>query len=443
VPTLFLTEVSADCSYFSLYYQCYLDIFCQILAYYKLKPVETKFINPEHAFVINFATTAYGYGVSLSRLEAAMKRFGKALGFTIQVMSNGSTAHFVFWQDVETQQQSYFVHLPAANPDLTKLVLLEDLGETVAAGVTSAPAGITRLKEIKGMPVKFGPWANTLAFGLIGAAVAVVFSSPWIDILFGGLLGALVYGIVILAGRLPWVGKSLEFVTAFVAAILANILAIVIPGSNPFVLVICAVAMFIPGFLLTMGLTEIMLHYTVSGINRLVNGIVITVKLFVGALIGTSIVQLLWTVPPATAPAAIPPIALWTFIALLYVGIALFLQVRPKDAVWVILVGLLTYAGMTLVNQLGFWQGPFLGALVLGLSGNVVARWKRLPATLVTLPGVMALMPGVIAYIGLFNMTASGVEALSTAAIQIMVTAIAIVIGVIVANTLVSPKLTL
>lgn len=441
--TLYLTEVSADCSYFSLYYQCYLDIFCQILAYYRLKPVETKFINPEHAFVIDFATTAYGYGVSLSRLEAAMKRFGKALGFTIQVMSNGSSAHFVFWQDVETQQQSYFVHLPAANPDLTKLVLLDELADSVIAGETSPSAGLTRLDEIKGMPVKFGPWVNALAFGLIGAAAAVIFSSPWTDILLGGLLGALVYGVVILAGRLPWIGKSLEFYAAFTAAIIANILAIVIPGSNPFVLVICAVAVFIPGFLLTMGLTEILLHYTVSGINRLVDGMVITVKLFAGALIGTLIIQQLWTVPPATAPAVIPSIVLWAFIALLNLGVGLFFQVRSKDAFWVILAGLLTYAGMTLGNQLGFWQGPLLGALVLGLYGNIFARWKKLPATLVTLPGVMALVPGIIAYIGLFNMTASGIEALTTAAIQILVTAIAIVIGVIVANTLVSPKLTL
>jgi uncharacterized membrane protein YjjP (DUF1212 family) len=405
--------------------------------------METKFVNQEHAFVINFATAAYGFGVSLSRLEAVLKRFGDTLGFTIEVTSTGSRAHFVVWRDVETQQQSYFVHLPAANPDLTKLVLLDELAGSVIAGETSPSAGITRLDEIKGMPVKFGLWANTLAFGLIGAAVAVIFSSPWIDILLGGLLGALVYGIVILVGRLPWVGKSLEFYSAFAAAIIANILAIVIPGSNPFVLVICAVAVFIPGFLLTMGLTEILLHYTISGINRLVDGMVITVKLFAGALIGTLIVQQLWTVLPAAPPATIQPIVLWTFIALLNIGVVLFFQVRSKDAFWVILAGLLTYAGMTLGNQLGFWQGPLLGALVLGLYGNIFTRWKKLPATLVTLPGVMALMPGVVAYIGLFNMTASGVEALTTAAIQILVTAIAIVIGVIVANTLVSPKLTL
>jgi uncharacterized membrane protein YjjB (DUF3815 family) len=132
------------------------------------------------------------------------------------------------------------------------------------------------------------------------------------------------------------------------------------------------------------------------------------------------------------------------FVAVLYVGVGLFFQVRPRDFVWVILVGMLTYTGMTLGNQIGFWQGPFLGAFVLGICGSVFARWRKLPATIVTLPGVMALLPGVVAYIGLLNTVAGGaVQAVTTAAWQILVTVTALLIGVIVANAIVSPKVTL
>jgi uncharacterized membrane protein YjjP (DUF1212 family) len=401
-------------------------------------------LNPDYDFAIELAKAAYGYGVSLHRLESVLARLGAAHGFSVEVIGRGTTAQFVFWQEEQERQHSYFVRLPPANPDLTKLVRIGELTDSVLAGEALPGEGIERLAEIDGAPARFGALANAVAFGLIGAAVAAIFASPWLDVILGGVLGVVVYGIVMLAGRLPWVGKALNFLSALVAAVLATGLAALLPGSNPFVLVICAIAVFIPGFLLTMGLNEILLHYTVAGINRMVDGIVITAQLFAGALIGAWITRQIWTVPPVADPAAIPLPVLMFFIALLYVGVALFFQTRPRDFGWVILVGVLTYAGMTVGNQLGFWEGPFLGALVLGICGNVFARWRKLPATIVTLPGVMALLPGVVAYIGLLNTVAGGgVQAVTTAAWQILVTVVALIVGVIVANTIVSPKVTL
>jgi uncharacterized membrane protein YjjP (DUF1212 family) len=406
--------------------------------------MENRSPDREHEFAIELAKAAYGYGVSLYRLESVLARIGAARGYTVELISTGSVAQFIFWQEEQERQHSYFVRLPAANPDLTKLVRIGELADRVQAGDTSPAEGIDRLAEIGRTPARFGPLANALAFGLIGAAAAVIFASPWIDVMLGGLLGVVVYGIVMLAGRLPRVGKALNFLSALVAAVLATGLAALLPGSNPFVLVICAVAVFIPGFMLTMGLNEILLHYTVAGIKRLVDGMVITVELFAGALIGASIARRIWTVPPVEDPVAISFPVLALFMALLYLGIALFFQVRPRDFGWVILVGLLTYAGMTMGNRFGFWQGPFLGALVLGICGNVFARWRKLPATIVTLAGVLALVPGVVAYIGLANSaTGGGVQALTAAAWQILVTVVALIVGMIVANTIVSPKVTL
>jgi uncharacterized membrane protein YjjP (DUF1212 family) len=217
--------------------------------------------NPEHEFAIELAKAAYGYGVSLYRLESVLDRLGAARGYNVEVMSSGSVAQLIFWQEEQERQHSYFVRLPAANPDLTKLVLTGELADSVQAGDTSPAEGIDHLAEIGGTPARFGALTNALAFGLIGAAVAVIFASPWIDVILGGLLSVAVYGIVILAGRLPWVAKALNFVSALVAAVLATGLAALLPGSNPFVLVLCAIAVFIPGFLLTMGLTILALYH--------------------------------------------------------------------------------------------------------------------------------------------------------------------------------------
>jgi uncharacterized membrane protein YjjB (DUF3815 family) len=203
------------------------------------------------------------------------------------------------------------------------------------------------------------------------------------------------------------------------------------------------VAIFIPGFMLTMGLSEVIFNYTVSGINRLVTGILITVKLFAGVVIGTALVDLFLTIPAPAAPVSIPSILFWLFIALLFAGIAIVFQVRPQDLVWVILVGILTFAGSTIGSQYGFWQGPFLGALILGICGNLFYQWQKIAPTIVILPGIMALVPGILAYLGLFNTVTSGLEAITSAAVQILVTVAALIIGLIVANTIVPVKQTL
>jgi uncharacterized membrane protein YjjP (DUF1212 family) len=399
-------------------------------------------LSEEQVFLIKFATIAYGYGVSLLRLESYLRGIATNFGCNLELMSNGNIVQFVFWDEI-ADQHSHFTRLPAVNPDLTKLILIENLANSIASGDISATEGITHLSEIEKKPTQYGTLLVAMAFGLIGAAVAVIFSTPWQDVFLGALLGLVTFGLICLAGKISWLARTIEFSAALVTAIIANVLAVLFPGSNPLVLVTCAVAIFIPGFMLTMGLSEVIFNYTVSGINRLVTGILITVKLFAGVVIGTALVGLFLTIPAPAAPVSIPSILFWLFMALLFAGIAIVFQVRPQDLVWVILVGILTFAGSIIGSQYGFWQGPFIGALILGICGNLFYQWRKIAPTIVILPGIMALVPGILAYLGLFNTVTSGLEAITSAAVQILVTVASLIIGLIVANTIVPVKQTL
>jgi uncharacterized membrane protein YjjB (DUF3815 family) len=79
----------------------------------------------------------------------------------------------------------------------------------------------------------------------------------------------------------------------------------------------------------------------------------------------------------------------------------------------------------------------------LGICGNLFYQWRKIAPTIVILPGIMALVPGILAYLGLFNTVTSGLEAITSAAVQILVTVAALIIGLIVANTIVPVKQTL
>ena len=217
-------------------------------------------------------------------------------------------------------------------------------------------------------------------------------------------------------------------------------LAALFPGSNRSALLLAAIGVWLPSSELTMGVIEILLHFTLAGIQRLVDGLLITILLVAGAAVATAIAAAVWAAPPAAAPTPFPPVVLWLSVVLLYVAVGLFFQVRPRDFGWVILGGLITSAAMTVGNLAGAWQGAFLGTLVLGIYGNLFARWRKLSAGIVTLTGVQALVPMVLAYTGLSDTAAGGLQALSASVFAVLPSIFAIFAGLIVAHTIVPSK---
>lgn len=391
-------------------------------------------------FIVRLMQTAYQYGASLFRLEAALPMVARGQGVSAEMLVTGTGGQFVFWQGGIENQRSYVVRMPNPDPDLTKAIDVGHLAERAALGEVTSVAAAADLEAIVARPPRFGLLALLVGFGLIGTGVPVMFSAQWSDVGLGFLAGMLAFTMILLGMRWPWLAKSLDFSTGLVAAFVFTGVATVVEGSNPFVLTICAVAVYIPGFLLSQGLTELFLGYPVSGTGRIATAILVTIKLFAGAVIGTALAHLAFGMPQPPQVTDVSLGVLFIFIAILLVGVALVFQNRPQDFGWVIACGLVTYAALTLGNQAGVWQGALAGGIAVGLFANVWARMTHLPAHVTKLPAVMVLMPGVVAYIGIFDAASgTGAEALAAAAGTIMQTVFALVVGLIVANVVVAP----
>jgi len=117
--------------------------------------------------------------------------------------------------------------------------------------------------------------------------------------------------------------------------------------------------------------------------------------------------------------------------------------VRPKDFGWAVLGGVLAYAGVVVGSEFGFWQGSFVGALLLGVYANLFAWRLRRPSSIVILTAVMVLVPGAAAYRGLRAAEIGGAASGLAAEWQVLVNILAIIAGVFLAFTLVPPKPTL
>ena len=131
------------------------------------------------------------------------------------------------------------------------------------------------------------------------------------------------------------------------------------------------------------------------------------------------------------------------FVTLLVVGLAICFQVRHKDFGWAVLGGLLAYAGIVIGNQFGFWQGSFVGALLLGIYSNLFAWRLGRPTSIIMLTAIMVLVPGATAYRGLNVLETSGLASGFSAEWHVLVNIAAIIAGLVVAYSVIPPKATL
>lgn len=225
----------------------------------------------------------------------------------------------------------------------------------------------------------------------------------------------------------------------FVAAAIVTVW----PGGDPFLLSLCGLVVLIPGMGLTLGLGEIFTQNIPSGFQRLTGSVMTTLKLYLGAIIGISAVAFFCTLPEVAAVPAKSILWQWIFVALLVVGLGFIFQVARRDFVWIILGGLLAFAGILFGAKYGYWQGSFLGSLALAAFANAFAIKLDRPASVVLLTGIMILVPGVAAYRGLATLATDSTASGLAAEWQAVVIILAIFAGQIVANWLVHPKASL
>lgn len=92
------------------------------------------------------------------------------------------------------------------------------------------------------------------------------------------------------------------------------------------------------------------------------------------------------------------------FILVLSFGI---LFQTPKKSLWLIgLTGVVSWAGFlathSVVNNL--FIPTFVGASLVGISGEVFARIIKMPVTVFVIPGIIPLVPGTYAYDTMLHM---------------------------------------
>jgi uncharacterized membrane protein YjjP (DUF1212 family) len=234
--------------------------------------------------------------------------------------------------------------------------------------------------------------------------------------------------------------RVFELVAAMVASVSASLLAVRWPIISASLVTVASLIVLLPGLSLTVAMTELATGNLISGTARLMAAVIVLLELVVGVAIGERIATHFVTVP-RPLPAPLPEWGIWVSLVVAVVGVSVLLQSRWRNVGWILVACVAgTLGSRAGAGWLGHDLGVVVGAFALGVSANIYARVLDRPAQAVLVPAVLLLVPGSIGFRGMSSLldrdTLSGVDAM----FAMFVVATAIVAGLLLASSMVSPR---
>jgi len=412
----------------------------------------SKSSSPEITFALKLAKALHRYGTPAHRLEGVLVALSERLGVQGSFFST-PTALFASFEG-SGAESTHMQRLQDSDTDLGKLAELDAIFNHVWFERIDLEEAARRVEQVLSAPPRYGWWLSFLSFGLASGGAARFFGGGWGEMLLATAAGFGLGLTVFARARLTWLKRLFEPIGAFVVTMIVMAGVTLLPGTSADQAVLGGLIVLVPGFTLTVAVTELATRHLVSGTARISAAFVLLLMLGFGVITGQQLGILCFGAAPVVEPAAL---ADWTSYAVLPVAvatIALLFQVPLRDFVWVFLVSLAGFLGVKLGSewigpaasdrlgdpQFGAKLGVFLGALLVGAGSNLYANLLDRPASVTRMPGMLFLVPGGFSFLSISAvMQGNALQGLETA-FQVAVILTSLVVGFLLSNAIVPPR---
>jgi uncharacterized membrane protein YjjP (DUF1212 family) len=393
-------------------------------------------------FILRLGRALHSYGYAAHRLEQVLDQSAQQLKLRGQFFSTPTSIFASFGP--QEDQRTFLIRVEPGGVDLGRLAMLDAVTVEVLHGRISPADGSIEIDKILDSPERYGRVVTTLAFGLASAAASRFLGGGMVEIVVSCGIGLVIGVLALASGKLSQLGRVFEPVAAFAASLLAASVGHWIGPFSVYNATLAGLIVLVPGFTLTVAMTELSTRHLVSGTARLTGALVLFLTIAFGVALGSRISSELGG-PPLIAEAV--PLPGWTeMVALVAAPLAfsVLLRAQPKDAIWIVLAGILGVTGGRLgARSLGLELSVFFGALVVGVASNLYARFLNRPATVTLVPGILLLVPGSLGFRSLASLLDREVVLGVETAFRMILMAVALVAGILVSNIVAPPRRTL
>jgi uncharacterized membrane protein YjjB (DUF3815 family) len=162
---------------------------------------------------------------------------------------------------------------------------------------------------------------------------------------------------------------------------------------------ITGLILLIPGFTLSLSVTELANGHAQSGTVRFSNALVTFVMIAVGIGLGNNLAAQFELSPSLVHFAEIPKWMSYIAIALVPAGFVALFKAQIKHYHWMLLSCVTSYYSLSYFSSFNMGElSVFFAAFSLGIVSNTLSRLIKQPVTLMLVPGIILLVPGSIGF---------------------------------------------
>jgi uncharacterized membrane protein YjjP (DUF1212 family) len=387
------------------------------------------------ALLLSAARGAQACGYGAEDTERLVSELAGQLGLAdVQVSSLPTQLQLAI--GIPGQQRLVLLRTTPMPVDLDRICRLDAVAREVKAGSIGPREASVRIDAIARSPLPYSGPVVLFGYCLAAAGAVLLFGEDLPEVLTAAVAGLAVGSIALVRTRVRELDLAAELLSALIAGFISQTVSARIWPLDPRVATLGAVVVLLPGFTLTQGVRELQTRNLLSGLAGLGAAAVTFLALVIGAVLGGGLGARLF------GPARVPPVDLPDGIYLLgaaALGLAAVVVLRAprKEAPTVVGSALLAAAVSHAVSRtLGSALGAFVGAVAIGLVAHLNARLRARPVWLVTIPGVLVLVPGSVGYRSLLDLVDRDVTTSIETGFVMILTAAAIVFGLLLSDVI-------
>jgi uncharacterized membrane protein YjjP (DUF1212 family) len=336
------------------------------------------------------------------------------------------------------------MHRVAPGLNVNRLEACVALALAVETGEVSAGAADAELIAIVERGPLYSLWVHQMAYGVVGAACALLFyGGSFGDALLAGGGGLLVGGMC-WAGSSLELGQSLEFVASMVIAILTRVFATYVwPDEICFFSAsLGALVWLFPGLGILNAVVEISGSAPISGTARMFRSLLIMLMIGFGLAIGSRIGNIggkLTSYDCASGDSTAWYVKVVSFF-LCSLGYAVLQNIRLQQLPGAMVTQVTGYLVATFMPPLIGDEGAIvMAAMSVGLVATLIGYIRNRPPYSNVVAGIVFLLPGALGIRGATAIIDNDYVSATAFGSTMLVNMLSVTIGLSLANTLTKP----
>ncbi|KAI1317284.1 hypothetical protein EDD11_008772 [Mortierella claussenii] len=395
-------------------------------------------------YVLRLARAMIRYGAPSHRLEDAIDHTARTLELNLQCVYMPNVM-IVAFTDYETHTSETHLLKASAGLDMYKFAQVHQVLKMVTHSSMPVEEAIMKLDAINTEKDLWPRWVNILSYALASFCTApMFFKGNWVDAGVSFLIGGLVGLMNWLSEKVPSYSHICEITMSVLVAFVAEALHNQVCRSA---VKMAGIVILLPGYTITCAILELSSRQMISGSVRLFYAIIFSLLLGYGLTIGASLWNL---IDPSSVPAAVTGScpetldAKWNilFVPIFALSLNVWLKAHPRQ--WV-LATILSVLGYMVSYSTVTWAGArtevssALASFSIGFVGNVYQRVTHQLTFQAVVCAVFFLVPGSMGLKGAMAWFTDDMAGGVNFALQMVITAIAISVGLFASALVVYP----